>query len=114
MKILNTREQFTNLWESEMPFWIFKHSTRCSISDRSCRIVNETVDEMGLQDLYVLDVINQPELKIQIADFIGVTHESPQLILINKQDVIWHASHNMVSKDFIETMLRSVDIQNKH
>ena len=70
MKKLENKEHFEQLRNDSEKFWIFKNSTTCSISNRACGVVNETIESSNLANIYMLDVHEQSELKVYIADFL--------------------------------------------
>ncbi|HCW07210.1 MAG TPA: bacillithiol system redox-active protein YtxJ [Cytophagales bacterium] len=78
---------------------IFKHSTRCSISrtvlDRLQR--NWSTDEMKSMKPYYLDLLSYRDISNLIADEFGVTHQSPQVIVIENGRPIFHTSHLDIS-----------------
>lgn len=82
MNYLSTYEQFQSLIESGQDWILFKHSGRCSISREACKQVQIAIEELQLDNIYQLDVISTGELKYQIADNLHITHESPQVIII--------------------------------
>lgn len=79
---------------NEKPVVIFKHSTRCGIS----RMVltqfqnNADFDEEQVHLLY-LDLIAYRSISDEIAHRLGVLHQSPQLIILKNEKVVFHASH---------------------
>tara|TARA_B100001778_G_scaffold101504_1_gene82858 strand:- start:542 stop:934 length:393 start_codon:yes stop_codon:yes gene_type:complete len=78
---------------------IFKHSTRCSVSVFAKRILSdEYSDEIKKNaDVYYLDLIAFREISNSIANYYGVVHESPQIIVINNGECTFNASHSDVS-----------------
>lgn len=81
--------------ESEVsPVLIFKHSTRCSISratlDRLERHWQES--ETAIKP-YFLDLLTYRDISNQIADQFDIEHESPQVLVIDKGQVIYTESH---------------------
>lgn len=80
------------------PIVIFKHSTRCSISHfvhrRLAADWNFKKEELPF---YFLDLIQFRSLSNAIADRTGVRHESPQMILWHKGEVLYHASHDSIN-----------------
>lgn len=101
MEKLEDQNHFEQLRNSPEKFWIFKNSTTCSISNRACGVVNETIEKATIPNIYILDVHQQPELKLYIADFLWIQHESPQLICIQGKQVLWHASHGNITEIWI-------------
>ncbi|HET8753289.1 MAG TPA: bacillithiol system redox-active protein YtxJ [Salinimicrobium sp.] len=90
------RQLDTILEESKhQPVAIFKHSTRCGISNmvlKSFRREYEP-DAMGETKLYFLDLLSNREISNEVANRFKVQHESPQLIILKDGEVVYHASH---------------------
>ncbi|HRJ35744.1 MAG TPA: bacillithiol system redox-active protein YtxJ [Flavobacteriales bacterium] len=75
-------------------FVVFKHSSRCSISDAAKgRMEREWESVNPSVAVYFLDLITYRELSNYIASKIGVKHESPQLVIISKGKCIADYSH---------------------
>ncbi len=99
-KELKTAEQFSRLLQDSenFPVVIFKHSTRCATSSVALsRIERDWNDDAGEIQFYYLDVIAHRELSRQIADSLGITHQSPQLMVIKGKKSIYDASHLFIS-----------------
>lgn len=79
--------------------FIFKHSSRCSIS----RVVLHKLEKQWKQvktprlEGYFLDLIRYRNLSDEIAFTFSVKHESPQVLLIDNEICIWSASHMNIS-----------------
>lgn len=76
----------------QKPQLIFKHSTRCSISDTAKHrldtvVTNETID------CYYLDLLAHRDISNAVAEQFKVHHESPQIILIKNGECIYDESH---------------------
>ncbi len=56
--------------------------------------------------VYWVDVKGQRPLSREIAGRLGITHESPQTILLRSGTVVWHASHFNVTANAIAKELR--------
>ncbi|MFM1898099.1 MAG: hypothetical protein RL577_339 [Bacteroidota bacterium] len=54
---------------------------------------------------YYLDLIAHRDLSSSIADRTGVRHESPQVLIIDKGECCYHASHMEISVASIESAL---------
>ncbi len=93
---LNDMAQLDEIIESSTtrPVAIFKHSTRCSISSmakgRLERSWNYSNQELPA---YYLDLIAYRDISNKVAEQFGVTHESPQLLLLKNGEVVYHNSH---------------------
>src|SRR5262249_34927748 len=66
----------------------FKHDPDCGVSAAAQEELEELDDEIVL-----LDVSRQHDLKREIAARTGVRHESPQVIVLRRGRVAWAASH---------------------
>jgi bacillithiol system protein YtxJ len=72
---------------------IYKHSPRCGVciaSDHEIRHFDE--GPCGIP-VYWVDVVTHADLSRIVADRVGVQHESPQVILLERGRVVWSASH---------------------
>lgn len=79
--------------ESEnKPVLIFKHSTRCSISSTALSRLERSWSENNITP-YFLDLISHRDLSQQIATEFNVTHESPQVLLIQNGKCVYNNSH---------------------
>lgn len=79
---------------------ILKHSGSCGISFFAKKgldsIPNEELESV---DMYIVDVIHDRNLAYYLADRFSVRHESPQILIIKNEKVIWHGSHNAVNPE---------------
>ena len=81
------------------PIVVFKHSTRCSISAMALNRLERRWKESNI-DFYFLDLIRYREISNAIENEFGVTHQSPQAILIKDGKAVFDASHSGI--DFEE------------
>ena len=74
---------------------VYKHSTTCGISATAAKEVRAMETKLPI---YWINVREQRDLSNWVAETYGVTHESPQLILIRegKPQKVW--SHYEVSR----------------
>jgi hypothetical protein len=118
-KELATAEQFSRLLQEShnFPVVIFKHSTRCATSSVAMSRVERDHqelenfpkvsnfwkvhhnDDIGEIDFYYLDVLVNRDLSRHIAEYLGITHQSPQLLMIKNGKCVYHASHLFISLD---------------
>ena len=85
---------------NETPQIIFKHSTRCSISSMAKSRLERAEMPDGI-DFNYLDLIANRNISAKIADDFGVSHESPQVLLIKNGVCIYDESHSAISMDDI-------------
>lgn len=91
----------------QQPVVIFKHSTRCSISDTALgRLERHWKDtEMNGTKPYYLDLIAYRPVSSQVAQVFGVQHQSPQLLLIRDGKCVFNASHLGISYNELKQQL---------
>ncbi len=90
----------------EKPQIIFKHSTRCSISAMAKRRLERTWDiDETKATIYYLDLIAYRSISNKVADDFGVTHQSPQILIIKNGQSIFDTSHNDIDTEVITEYL---------
>lgn len=92
--------------ESEFhPIAIFKHSTRCTISDAAKARLERQWDESKVPDtsVYYLDLLSYRSISNAIADTFNVEHQSPQVILIKNGKSVYDASHMNIQFESIKS-----------
>lgn len=90
----------------EKPVLFFKHSTRCSISAMALsRFEAKWSSGNDRCTVYFLDLIAHRNLSQQIAEKCKVIHQSPQVIVLRDDQVIYTASHGEIDADVIERLL---------
>ncbi len=89
----------------QKPVLIFKHSTRCSVSRMALK---QFENEFNLEDkvlLYFLDLLEYRSISNEISNRFSVEHQSPQILLINKGEAIFNASHSEIDALELHTKL---------
>jgi bacillithiol system protein YtxJ len=81
------------------PVWIFKHSTTCPISSRAHHQAADYAAQAGALPIYLVKVIESRPVSNAIAARLGVTHQSPQAILLRNGQAVWDASHGAITAD---------------
>lgn len=79
--------------------FIFKHSTRCSISTFADAEVQSFASAHPEVPIYLVLVVESRDTSRAVADGLAVTHASPQAILVRGGKSVWDASHNGVTAD---------------
>jgi len=78
---------------------IFKHSTRCSVSRMALKQFEKEFNNTDKVTPYFLDLIAHRDISNEIANRFGVTHQSPQLILIKDGKAIYNVSHSDIDAE---------------
>ena len=98
-------DEIENAPETEL-IGVFKHSTRCGISKM---VLRQFEGQFNLPDkkikFYFLDLLKHRQLSQEIASRFQVVHESPQLILLKNNKVVYHASHHEILNISFERLL---------
>jgi bacillithiol system protein YtxJ len=84
---------------NEKPVAIFKHSTRCSVSRMALKQFENEFNSADKVTPYFLDLIEYRAISNEIANRFGVTHQSPQLILIKEGKAIYNVSHSDIDAE---------------
>ena len=87
-----------------VPQVIFKHSTRCSISSMAKNRLDRKDAPVGI-NFYYLDLIKYRNLSNKIAREFEVTHQSPQVLVIENGKCVYHESHSGIDFEEIESVV---------
>lgn len=93
MNTLNSISELKNIIQSGELSILFKKSPICPVSHGAEREVESFLNQASSIKSYVVDVIGQRPLSQEIAKETGVQHESPQVFIFNKGEIIWKGSH---------------------
>jgi len=108
-QLLDCEDQFFNLVKNSkrIPKVIFKHSTRCGISRMALKSFE---DGYSLQEddaaFYLLDLLNHRELSNLIASELNVMHQSPQVIVIDNEEIIHTDSHHGIDIKRVQELIK--------
>lgn len=75
---------------------LFKHSTRCGISIRVLRQFEEGFSPDERTALYFIDLLRYRDVSNAVAERFNVTHQSPQVLVIENGSCSMHASHHEI------------------
>jgi bacillithiol system protein YtxJ len=78
---------------NKKPQVIFKHSTRCSISNVAKNRLERSF-QPGEIDFHYLDLIKYRQISNKIAEEFNVFHESPQILVIKNGECVYDESHS--------------------
>ena len=80
------------------PQIIFKDSTTCGISAHAKeRLMDGFAAIEGKADFHYLDLLRFRSISNLIAKELGVTHQSPQIIVLKDSKVIYTSSHHAIA-----------------
>lgn len=99
-KVLNDIAQLDTIVNdsAKKPVVIFKHSISCGISSMAKEKLESDWDFTAEDlDFYYLDLINNRPVSNEVATYFGVTHQSPQVILIQNGKATYNTSHHQIS-----------------
>jgi bacillithiol system protein YtxJ len=103
---LQTAEQLAYLKKESFktPYVIFKHSTRCSVSNVAKSRLERSSAPPNVE-FHILDLLKYRSISNAIADEFGVWHESPQVLIIKDGKCIYDESHAAIDMDQIKSQL---------
>ncbi len=81
------------------PVMVLKHSTRCPISTHAHQEFVEYAPgaaERGVECAVIL-VVEDRGVSLDLAERVGVRHQSPQALLLRAGEVVWHDSHERIN-----------------
>lgn len=99
-KDLNHSKQLDELLDEshDKPVAIFKHSSRCGISHM---VQDELKSQWDIRpedvSFYHLSLIERRDVSNHVADKLRVPHQSPQLMLLKRGEVVYNASHHSIN-----------------
>ena len=86
----------------QQPVVIFKHSLTCPISASAFERMKSYDGDVSL-----VEVQRARPLSDEIAERLGVRHESPQIIVVRNGQVLWDASHFQITADKVAEAVRN-------
>ena len=86
----------------ERPVVIFKHSLTCPISAGAFERMQSYDGDVDL-----VEIQRARPLSDEIAQRLGVRHESPQIIIVRNGQVLWDASHFQITADKVAEAVRN-------
>lgn len=90
------------------PVIIFKHSSSCGISARAYREMAGVEQPVGIITVQEARPVSQ-----EIERRFGIAHETPQVLILRKSEVIWTASHGQVKAEAVEAAVKAVSSKQK-
>lgn len=113
MKELTRPEDWAEVLEKskKKPVFVLKHSTACPISADAYDEVAGHWKKKGeeLPPLYMVKVIESRSISNAIAAELKVTHQSPQMILVEDKKAVWNASHRDITGKAVDKAMEKLD-----
>jgi len=104
-KVLNSENQLEEIKELsfKIPVVLFKDSISCGISAHAKHKL-ESAWDFDPKDLvfFYLDLLSYRNISNKIAEVFGVTHQSPQILVIKNGVSVSNFSHQAISVDRIK------------
>jgi bacillithiol system protein YtxJ len=110
-KRVTEKEHFYTLLKNsaEKPQIIFKDSTSCGISAHAKYRLEQGFEQLeGKADFHYLDLLSYRPVSNLIAQELKVTHQSPQIILLKNEQVVYTSSHHAIDPAVIARHLKQV------
>ena len=93
---------------NQAPVFFFKHSTRCSISNMAFSRLDQEELFKTMTPVYYIDVILNREISNAISERTKVSHESPQAIILFKEEVLYAESHSNIRLNQVVLEIKSL------
>ncbi|MAU27163.1 MAG: bacillithiol system redox-active protein YtxJ [Muricauda sp.] len=91
----------------ERPQVIFKHSTTCGISRMVLNGFQKSYPFSAEEaDLYYLDLHAHRNISNRVAEEFQVVHQSPQLLVVKNEKVVFHTSHGAITEVDLDRFLQ--------
>ena len=93
-------DRFLAETENNQPAILFKHSNSCGISARAHREMATVARPVG-----IVTVQQARAVSAEIERRFGLSHETPQVLIVRNGQAVWNASHNQVKAQAVEAAI---------
>jgi bacillithiol system protein YtxJ len=106
---LTSAEQFDAILESSrrQPVVIFKHSPACGTSAQAYDELEALLHDAPGAAVFLINVLTNRSLSQTIAARFRIRHESPQVLVLQDEQVRWHGSHFRVTAGNVKKAVES-------
>jgi bacillithiol system protein YtxJ len=87
---------------TDAPAILFKHSNSCGISSSAYRELSKLKQPVGM-----ITVQRARQVSDEIERRFGLSHETPQVLIIRDNKLLWNASHSQVQAHAVELALEA-------
>ena len=92
------------------PVLVLKHSTRCGISASAYnRVLRYLEEQSEAPETFLVKVVEHRPVSNRIAADTGVSHASPQMLLLHNAASVWDASHHGINGERIDEALHALN-----
>lgn len=103
LQLLQDYNHFQQLIEDKKDFLIYKYNpNNCPLSEKTKPKVEKFLNQHTDINWYMIDVIEQTDLKIQVAEYLDIPHESPQILCFKSWEYTAHTSHMKIKEERLE------------
>ena len=114
IETLENSTALETLWDRShhRPTFLLKHSLICGTSFAALEQYQAFAAEVGDSAVFaILEIQPHRDLSRQVAKRSGVRHQSPQVLLVNKGEVSWSASHWSIERPKLAEALQALSPQ---
>ncbi len=110
LKELLEIDDLNEVWDTstEKPVILFKQSTTCPISAEAFaefqRFLDNNEEDIGA---FYVKVRETRPVSDQIAEDLGIRHQSPQAFVLKNKEAVWNASHDKITEDSLYDALQN-------
>tara|TARA_B100001287_G_scaffold276683_1_gene288696 strand:+ start:7676 stop:8014 length:339 start_codon:yes stop_codon:yes gene_type:complete len=106
---LLSKDSVDDFFSGNIPHIVFKHSPRCGISSMVLRrFETSNLFKNSMIHCWLLHVIENRIMSNALATKFNVRHESPQVLVLFKGELVYHAAHSVIDADQIEIALNDL------
>lgn len=108
LKELLEIEDLNEVYEAstEQPVLLFKQSTTCPISADAFDEFQTFLAQEEEVPAYFVKVRETRPVSNQIAEDLGIRHQSPQIFVLKNKEAVWNASHTKITVASIKEALQ--------
>ena len=103
---LTNESQLTAIVNDSETVVLFKHSTRCSISNMAWKMFQQEWNNSETP-VYCLDLLNYRSVSSAIALQFKIEHQSPQVLVIKNGACVYHATHQAIDAAIVQAALQN-------
>jgi bacillithiol system protein YtxJ len=93
---------------NNQPAILFKHSNSCGISARAHREMAAVERPVGIVTVQKARAVSE-----EIERRFGLSHETPQVLIVRNGEAVWNASHGEIRAQTVEKAIETVNSERK-